>query len=287
MKFPEWRAAKEASWRGFFAGLWLFVFLAAPAQAAPAILKLATTTSTYFTGLLEWLNPPFEKQHNVRIHTIAVGTGKALRLGENGDVDVVLVHAPKAEKKFVAAGYGVGRRSVMYNDFVIVGPMADPAKISGIGDIATAFRRIAAGGVVWVSRGDDSGTHKTEAAFWRAAGLDPKGAWYRSLGQGMGETLKAADEMRAYTLSDRGSFLFFSARGKVDLKVLLGGGKELLNPYGVIAVNPGRHSHVRYDLAIKYIRFLTSPDGQRLIGAFRLKGKKLFHPAAAPPGPGN
>ncbi len=276
-----------APWRGFLAGLWLLVFLAAPAQGAPAVLKLATTTSTQFTGLLDWLHPHFEKRHNVRIHTIAVGTGKALRLGQNGDVDVVLVHAPGAERKFVASGNGVGRRSVMYNHFVIVGPAADRAKILGIGDVSAALRRIGAGGAIWVSRGDDSGTHKKEAALWRGADLEPGGAWYRSLGQGMGETLKAADEMRAYTLSDRGSFLFFAARGKVDLKVFVEGGKELLNPYGVIAVNPERHPHVRYELAMKYIQFLTSPGGQRLIGSFRLKGKKLFHPSAASPGPGN
>jgi tungstate transport system substrate-binding protein len=249
---------------------------AAPAQK----LTLATTTSTQFTGLLDWLHPQFEKRYGVRVHTIAVGTGKALRLGRDGDVDVVLVHAPEAEKKFVSRGYGVNRRSVMFNDFVIVGPESDPAKISGMGDAAAALRRVSARGALWASRGDDSGTHKKEMSLWRAAGIFPKGGWYLSLGQGMGYTLRLADEKGAYTLADRGSYLFFAARGKVDLKIFAEGDKRLLNPYGVITVNPKRHPHVKYDLAMKYVTFLTSPEGQDLIGRFRVKGKKLFHPSA-------
>ena len=271
-----------ASWRSVLLGYCLTAFLASPPGAAAATLKLATTTSTQFTGLLDWLHPHFEKRHKVRIHTIAVGTGKALRLGQNGDVDVVLVHAPDAEKKFVAGGHGVNRRNVMYNDFVIVGPESDPAGVSKSKDAAAALRRIGGRGALWVSRGDDSGTHKKEAILWRASGLKPEGAWYRSLGQGMGGTLRVADEMRAYTLADRGSYLFFAARGKVDLRILFEGDASLLNPYGVIAVNPKRHPHVKYDLAMKYVRFLTSPEGQRLIGAFRLKGKKLFYPSVSP-----
>jgi tungstate transport system substrate-binding protein len=249
---------------------------AAPVQS----LKLATTTSTHFTGLLDYLHPQFEKKHKVRISTIAAGTGKALRLGRNGDVDVVLVHAPAAEKIFVSQGYGVNRRNVMYNDFVLVGPRTDPARISGVGDVAAALRWIHAGKALWVSRGDDSGTHKKEMALWRAAGFLPSGPWYRSLGQGMGNTLRIADEKLAYTLSDRGSFIFFEARGKVDLRIMSEGDSRLLNPYGVIAVNPQRHPHVKYDLAMKYVTFLTSPRGQMLIGNFRVKGKKLFHPSA-------
>ena len=251
------------------------------ADAAPAQkLTLATTTSTQFTGLLDWLHPRFEKRYGVRIHTIAVGTGKALRLGRDGDVDVVLVHAPEAEKKFVSRGYGVNRRSVMFNDFVIVGPENDPAKISGMGDAAAALRWVSARGALWASRGDDSGTHKKEMSLWRAAGILPEGGWYLSLGQGMGYTLRLADEKGTYTLVDRGSYLFFAARGKVDLKIVSEGDKRLLNPYGVIAVNPKRHPHVKYDLAMKYVTFLTSPEGQKLIGSFRVKGKKLFHPFA-------
>lgn len=262
------------------------LFLAAPVHAAET-LRLATTTSTEFTGLLAWLHPHFEKSHNVRIHTIAVGTGKALRLGQNGDVDVVLVHAPGAELKFVNEGHGVNRRGVMYNDFVIVGPRSDPAGVSKMSGTAAALRRIGEKKALWVSRGDDSGTHKKEKILWQSAGVKPEGKWYRSLGQGMGATLRVADEMRAYTLTDRGSFLFFDARGKVALKVLVEGGKELLNPYGVMAVNPKRHPHIKFDLAMKYVRFLTSDEGQRLIGDFRVKGKKLFHPSAVKGQAGN
>ncbi len=251
------------------------------ADAAPARkLTLATTTSTQFTGLLDWLHPHFEKRYGAQIHTIAVGTGKALRLGRDGDVDVVLVHAPEAEKKFVSQGYGVNRRRVMFNDFVIVGPRDDPAKISGMGDAADALRRVSARGALWASRGDDSGTHKKEMSLWRAAGILPKGGWYLSLGQGMGYTLRLADEKGAYTLADRGSYLFFAARGKVDLKIVSEGDERLLNPYGVIAVNPKRHAHVKYDLAMKYVTFLTSPEGQDLIGRFRVKGNQLFHPSS-------
>jgi tungstate transport system substrate-binding protein len=256
----------------------VFPFFADAASAKK--LTLATTTSTQFTGLLDWLHPRFEKRYGVRVHTIAVGTGKALRLGRDGDVDVVLVHAPEAEKKFVSRGYGVNRRIVMFNDFVIVGPENDPAKISGMGDAAAALRRVSARGALWASRGDDSGTHKKEMSLWRAAGILPKGSWYLSLGQGMGYTLRLADEKGAYTLVDRGSYLFFAARGKVDLKIVSEGDKRLLNPYGVVAVNPKRHPHVKYDLAMKYVTFLTSPEGQKLIGSFRVKGKKLFHSSA-------
>jgi tungstate transport system substrate-binding protein len=262
------------------------LFLVAPVHAAET-LRLATTTSTEFTGLLDWLHPHFEKRHNVRIHTIAVGTGKALSLGRNGDVDVVLVHTPGAELKFVNAGYGVSRRGVMYNDFVIVGPMSDPAGVSKVSGTAAAFRRIREKKALWVSRGDDSGTHKKEKILWRSAGVKPEGKWHRSLGQGMGATLRVADEIRAYTLTDRGSFLFFDAREKVKLKVLVEGGKELLNPYGVIAVNPARHPHIKFVLAMKYIRFLTSAEGQRLIGDFRVKEKKIFHPSSAKGRAGN
>ncbi len=251
------------------------------ADSAPAKkLTLATTMSTQFTGLLDWLHPHFEKRYGVRVHTIAVGTGKALRLGRDGDVDVVLVHAPEAEKKFVSRGYGVNRRRVMFNDFVIVGPRGDPAKISGMGDAVAALRRVSARGALWASRGDDSGTYKKEMSLWRAAGILPKGGWYLSLGQGMGYTLRLADEKGAYTLADRGSYLFFATRGKVDLKIVSEGDERLLNPYGVIAVNPKRHAHVKYDLAMKYVTFLTSPEGQELIGRFRVKGKKLFHPSS-------
>ncbi len=256
------------------------VVLPLSAESAPERkLTLATTTSTQFTGLLDWLHPHFEKRYGVRVHTIAVGTGKALRLGRDGDADVLLVHAPKAEKRFVSRGYGVNRRNVMFNDFIIVGPLADPAGVAGLADAPTALRRVSARKALWASRGDDSGTHKKEMSLWQAAGISPEGGWYLSLGQGMGDTLRIADEKGAYALTDRGSYLFFAARGKVDLRIVSEGDKRLLNPYGVIAVNPKRHPHVRYDLAMKYVTFLTSPEGQKLIGSFRVKGKKLFHPS--------
>lgn len=262
----------------FFLALILFAF---PSQAAQdRKLTLATTTSTHFTGLLDWLHPHFEKKYGVRVHTIAVGTGKALRLGRDGDADVLLVHAPGAEKRFVEQGYGVNRRNVMFNDFVIVGPRTDPAGLAGLGDVSAVLRRVSTRKALWASRGDDSGTHKKEMFLWRAAGLSPSGSWYLSLGQGMGDTLRLADEKGAYALTDRGSYLFFAARGKVDLQIVSEGDEGLLNPYGVIAVNPKRHPHVKYDLAMKYVTFLTSPEGQRLIGSFRVKGKKLFHPSA-------
>jgi len=276
------------TWCGAFAGFSLITLLA-NLQPVPGmeILKLATSTSTSFTGILDHLHSPFEKKFGVRIHTIAVGTGKALRLGENGDVDVVMVHSPNAEEAFVSRGSGVNRRNLMYNNFVIVGPISDPAGISGTDGVAAALRRIGERKAVWVSRGDDSGTHKKEITLWRAAGLKPEGKWYRSLGQGIGGTLKVADEIGAYALSDRGSFIFFAARGKVDLQILLEGGRALFNPYSIIAVNPKRNPHVRYDLAMKYIRFLTSARGQELIGSFRLKGNKLFYPFMPPVRPRN
>jgi len=260
--------------------------LPGPAGAAPGRLKLATTTSTANSGLLAWLHPPFEEKHGVKVHVIAVGTGKALRLGQNGDVDVVLVHAREAEERFVAEGHGVGRREVMYNDFVIAGPPEDPAGVRGMRDAAGALRRIAGRGALWFSRGDDSGTHKKEEALWRAAGLVPRGPWFRLLGQGMGKTLIAAEEKRAYTLSDRGTFAAFAAKEKISLALLAEGDERLFNPYGVIAVNPARHPGVNHELAAKYVEFLVSPEGQRRIGAFRMNGRQLFHPSAGR-APGN
>lgn len=256
-----------------------------PAGAAER-LKLATTTSTENSGLLKWLHPVFEKMYGVQVHVIAVGTGRALRLGRNGDVDVVLVHARGAEEKFIAEGHGVDRREVMYNDFVIVGPAADPAGVKGMADTAAALRRVMEKKALWFSRGDDSGTHKKEIHLWRTAGLRPKGAWYHSLGQGMGRTLLIADEKRGYALTDRGTYIALSGKNKISLKVLVEGDKSLLNPYSVILVNPKRHPHVKSRLARRYADFLVSQQGQSLIARFRLSGKVLFHPSARPV-PGN
>ncbi len=243
-------------------------------------LKLATTTSTENSGLLDELHPRFEKKYGVLVHTISVGTGKALRLGQNGDVDVVFVHAKEAEDAFVARGYGVRRRAVMYNDFVIVGPASDPAGVSRAFDASEALLRIVDSQSLWFSRGDDSGTHKKELRLWKDAGVRAFGPWYRALGQGMGRTLIAADEKNGYTITDRGTYIALVQKGKIALRVQGPKGGRLHNPYSVIAVNPRRYPHVRFDLATKYIDFLTSAEGQGIISDFRLMGKLLFYPNA-------
>ena len=246
-------------------------------------LKLATTTSTENSGLLKQLHPVFEKRYGVFVHTISVGTGKALRLGQNGDVDVVLVHARKAEDLFMARGYGTHRRSVMYNDFVIVGPASDPAGVFKTFDVSEALLQIKNSKSFWFSRGDDSGTHKKEMELWSDAGVDVFGSWYRALGQGMGRTLMAADEKSGYALTDRGTYIALVAKGKISLKIQGPRGKRLHNPYSVIAVNPERHPHVKFELAVNYIDFLTSGEGQGIIRNFRLLGKQLFYPDAKAP----
>ncbi len=254
------------------------VAVLAPASFGETRLRMSTTTSTESSGLLKVLLPPFEKAHGVKVDVIAVGTGKALKLGENGDVDVVFVHARAAEDRFVADGFGVDRRDVMYNDFVVVGPAADPAGLKGVKTGAEAFRRLGEGKAPFVSRGDDSGTHKKEWELWKAAGVSPRGAWYVAAGQGMGEVLTMAHEKRAYALADRGTFLAYAA--KVELGVVFEGDPALFNPYGIIAVNPARHPHVQHDLARKLIDFVTGPAGQTLIAGFTLVGKPLFFPNA-------
>ena len=239
-------------------------------------LRLATTTSTANSGLLDALLPPFEKRLGVQVDVIPVGTGRALNLGRNGDVDVVMVHAPEAERRFVREGCGVGRRSFMYNDFVILGPADDPARIRGEKDAARALLRIAETAGAFISRGDDSGTHKKERAIWKAAGMKPSGGWYREVGQDMGNALNIADEMRAYTLSDRATYLAY--RGRLRLRVIVEGDKRLFNPYGIIAVNPARHPHVKFDLARALIDYVTGREGQRIIGEFKRFGRRLFIP---------
>ena len=237
-------------------------------------LRLATTTSTENSGLLAVLLPPFEKANDCQVDVIAVGTGKAIKLGETGDVDVILVHARKLEDKFVAEGYGVDRRDVMYNDFVILGPAADPAGIAGMKDAAAAMAKIAAAKATFVSRGDQSGTNVKEKELWADAGIKPAGDWYLEAGQGMGEVLTMADQRQGYTLSDRGTFLAY--KGKIDLKVLTEGDKRLFNPYGVIAVNPAKYPHTKFQLAEKFIDYLVSPEGQGVIKNYRRGGDELF-----------
>lgn len=252
----------------------LLTLLAVPAFAIEH-LRLATTTSTENSGFLAVLLPPFEAANDCKVDVIAVGTGKALKLGETGDVDVVLVHARQAEDKFVAAGFGIYRSDVMYNDFVLLGPKPDPAGIAGTRNAAAAVSTIAAKGATFVSRGDDSGTHQMEKEIWKAAGVTPGGRWYLEAGLGMGEVITMATERGGYTLTDRGTYLAY--KSKTNLKVALEGDPVLFNPYGVIMVNPAKHPHVKVELAKKFIDFLTSKQGQRLITGFQINGEQLFY----------
>lgn len=241
-------------------------------------VRMATTTSTDNSGLLDSILPHFEKALGIHVDVIPVGTGKALKLGERGDVDVLLVHAPEAEQAFVDAGWGVNRRSVMVNDFLIVGPPEDPAEVKKAASLAKALERIKASGALFISRGDDSGTHKKEMSLWPLAGGPPAKGSHLDAGQGMEATLRIAHEKKAYTLTDRGTYL---AVGKtLDLVPVCQGDATLKNPYSIIAVNPGRHRHVRYIEAMTLIGWVTSPEGQSLIGAFRKEGEVLFHPTA-------
>jgi len=243
-------------------------------------LKMSTTTSTDNSGLLKVLLPPFEKANDCSVDVIAVGTGKALKLGENGDVDVVFVHARAAEDKFVAAGFGVDRRDVMHNDFVVVGPASDPAGLKQAKDSKDAFGRLNKGLASFISRGDDSGTHKKEKAIWKAAGITPSGSWYSEAGQGMGAVLQIADEKKGYALADRGTYIAY--QDKVDLVVCFEGDAILFNPYGIIAVNPAKHAHAKYDLAKKFIDYVVGAQGQKIIAEFKVKEQQLFIPDAIP-----
>lgn len=286
--------------------LTLLIGLGRSATAGDRVLTLATTTSTEASGLLNHLHPDFERQTGIRIKTIAKGTGAALALARGGNADVVLVHAPEREKAFVAAGYGLKRHPVMANDFVIVGPAADPAGIRGVKLAATALARIAGAASPFASRGDDSGTHIREQALWRqskvplvekvrtmrrggtritVSAVRPNGSWYQSVGQGMGRTLSFATQKGAYTLVDRGTYYAFRLGDKprTNLRILCEGDAALLNPYAVIAVNPERFPHRHHDAAAKYVAWLTSPATQKRIGQFRVGGKVLFQPATSGP----
>ena len=269
------------AFKTIFAAALITLSLASGAAAAER-LKLSSTTSTDNTGLLACLLPIFEEKTGIRVDVIAVGTGKALKLAENGDVDVTLVHDPDAEKAFMDAGFGVNHQPVMVNYFVIVGPDKDPAGVGSAPDANEAFKRIAASGSPFVSRGDSSGTHAKEQSIWKAVlgGLPTGKGWYLESGKGMGETLTIADEKMGYTLSDSGSFLKYS--DKIDLKMLFTRPSELLyNPYAIMAVNPAKQPHVDYEGAMKLITFMTSPEGQKLIGDFKDKyGNTLFVPLA-------
>lgn len=250
--------------------------LGSAASGAGELLRLATTTSTENSGLLAHLLPRFQQATGYEVHVIAVGTGKALKLGQNGDVDVVLVHARQAEDAFVDAGHGVERRAVMYNDFVLVGPADDPAGIGQAKDTVEALSRIAGTSSRFISRGDDSGTHKKELSLWAMAKQLASGAWYIESGQGMGKVLNMASELDAYTLTDRGTWL--ALRNNLRLALLFENDPPLHNPYSIIAVNPERHPHVDVAGTKAFIEWLISAPTQKLIGEYRVDGEVLFHP---------
>ena len=250
----------------------------APLANAQQVIRLSTTTSTEASGLLAHLLPAFETKTNTKVHVISVGTGKALELAKNGDVDVTLVHARAAEDKFVADGYGIDRRDVMYNDFIVAGPVADPAKVKGSKDVIAAFKTIAASEAKFISRGDNSGTDVMEKSYWKQAGTQPAAGKYISAGLGMGEVLTMAAELQAFTLTDRATYGAYKA--KTGLGVLVEGDAKMYNPYGVIAVNPARHPGVNYKGAKALIDWLTSAEGQQRIASFRPAGQQLFFPAA-------
>jgi len=249
-----------------------------PSVSIDNTIRLATTTSTENSGLLGFLLPEFEKTSAYHVHIIAVGTGKALRMGKDGDVDALLVHALEAEKEFVANAYGVKRYSVMYNDFIILGPAADPAAIQNAPSLQDAFLKIYKNNSVFISRGDDSGTHKKEKKIWASVDLLPEGRWYREIGQGMGKAIQMANELGAYTIADHGTWL--SYKDKTELKILYQGDKSLFNPYGIIAVNPKRYADINYKGATALIDWMTSKRGQHLIGQYKIDQQVLFTPAA-------
>lgn len=248
-----------------------------PSFAADRWITVASTTSTQNSGLFDDILPRFTAQSGIEVRVVAVGTGQAVRMAENGDADVLFVHHRASEEKFVANGFGVQRFDVMYNDFVLVGPLGDPAKIKGDANIASAMGRIAGAGALFASRGDDSGTNKKELELWAAADVEAKGAsgeWYRETGSGMGATLNAASAMGAYALTDRGTWLSFNNRG--DLTVLSEGDARLFNPYGVILVSAAVHPHVKSADGQTFVDWLVSETGQAAITAYRRGGEQLF-----------
>jgi tungstate transport system substrate-binding protein len=255
--------------------------LCATAQAQPRFITVASTTSTEQSGLFKYLLPIFGRKTGIQVRVVALGTGQALDMGRRGDADVVFVHAKALEEKFVVEGYGVRRFEVMYNDFVLVGPKSDPAKVAGGKDIVAALQKIKAAQAAFASRGDKSGTHFAELELWKLAGIDiakDKGPWYRDTGSGMGPTLNTASGMNAYTLTDRGTWLSFKNRG--ELVISVEGDHRLFNQYGVILVNPAKHPHVKKDMGQAFVDWIVSPEGQAAIGGYKIGGEQLFFPNA-------
>ena len=285
--------------------LLMVLLLAGHGICGEKILKMSTTTSTQASGLLDVLLPELEKDTGIRVKVIAKGTGAAIRDGMDGNVDVIFVHARAREEKFVDEGYGTKRYAVMHNDFVIIGPDKDPAGIKGSKNAAEALKKIAVSGALFISRGDDSGTHTKEQALWKSTGLPMQksaleivkkgkkkkiqvmhpeglGKWYLSIGQGMGKTLTFAEEKQAYTMTDRGTYIKYKCGRKqgYDLGILCEGDVNLANPYGVIPISPDKHAHTNYPVAKAFAEWLVSESGQSLIGGYRLLGKQLFYPDA-------
>ena len=253
----------------------------APDTPAQKFITVASTTSTEQSGLFKHILLVFEKKTGIQVRVVALGTGQALDMARRGDADVVFVHDKVAEEKFIAEGYGVRRLEVMYNDFILVGPKSDPAKIAGGKDILAAYKRIAGAAAPFVSRGDRSGTHAAEVRLWKAAGIDPaigKGTWYRETGSGMGPTLNTAAGMNAYAFTDRGTWLSFKNRG--ELVIVVQGDKRLFNQYGIMLVNPAKHAHVKKDLGQAFIDWVVSADGQRAIAGYKIGADQLFFPNA-------
>lgn len=267
-----------------------FVLAAAPQVQAQAtgtdrFITVSSTTSTTDSGLFTHLLPKFQAATGIEVRVVSQGTGQALDTGRRGDADVVFVHAKAQEEKFVAEGFGVERKPVMYNDFVLIGPRQDPAGIKGSKDIAEALKAVQAKAAPFVSRGDKSGTHSAELNLWKAAGIDiaaAKGPWYREIGQGMGAALNTSSSMGAYVLSDRATWINFKNRG--DLEIMVEGDKRLFNQYGIILVNPAKHAHVKAADGQAFITWVTSPEGQKAIADYKINGEQLFVPNATQPG---
>ena len=258
---------------------------ALPAVAQEKFIVVASTTSTEQSGLFGHILPAFQKKTGVQVRVVALGTGQALDLARRGDADVVFVHARSAEEKFLAEGHGVKRFPVMYNDFVLIGPKSDPAKVAGGKDILEALKKVKSAAAPFVSRGDRSGTHIAELDLWKLAGIDiakDKGPWYKDTGQGMGPALNTASAMNGYILSDRGTWISFKNRG--DLVIEVEGDKRLFNQYGVMLVNPDKHPNVKKELGQAFVDWVISPEGQKAIAEYKIGGEQLFFPNAGTPG---
>ena len=256
----------------------------APAHAADRYITVASTTSTENSGLFKHILPLFEKKTGIQVRVVAQGTGQALDTGRRGDADVVFVHDKAKELALVKEGAFVNRRDVMYNDFVLVGPRSDPARVAGGKDVVAALQKVASAKAAFASRGDRSGTHAAELRLWKAAGVDPsqgKGSWYRETGSGMGATLNTASGMNAYALTDRGTWLSFKNRG--ELTIAVQADERLYNQYGIMLANPAKHAHVKQDLGQAFIDWLVSPEGQKAIADYRIGGEPLFFPNAQQP----